>query len=808
MPDERNNITTVFTADISNFSKSTQELNRYISTVNAEFRNATAGMGDWSKSANGLEAKLKQLNGTLAAQKKQLAATEDAYAKLKAEGKENTAEAQKLYIKLQKQQAEVKNTEASIEKYTKALKDCGKATKKAEKSSAGFAGALKSAAGTAKAAVTAIAAIAAGAVTSFFALAESTREFREDMAKLDSAFTASQLNAESASKTYKTLFGAIGESDTAVEASQQIALLANSEEEAAKWAEIATGVVGTFGDALKPETFYEAANETIKLGEATGAYTQMLEGTGYSVDEFNAGLAACTSEEEKQAYMLEISNKLLGDAGAAYNETAKDIIEAREAEAALTQAMAELGAVAEPIMTTLKLLAVDLLQSITPFVELIGDGLTGALNGSADAAATLAEGINGIVKTLLEKVTTMLPMVINIILELIPVIINTLLDALPEILDTLLEMVTQIINMLAEVLPQILQKVAEILPLLIQSIIDALPQLVQALLTLVLAIVDALPSVITTIINALPELIQSLLDAMMEYAPQVLEAAITLFMAIIDALPVIIATVVDNLPRLINSILGFLVKAYPMMLNAFIELLMAIIDALPTIIGTIVKEIPKIGAAIITTLLANLPALIKAAVQLFFGILEAIPKIIIELAKNIPSIITAIASGLESGADMMATAGLNLIKGVWDGISGAAGWIKEKITGFAGNVAGWFKKAFKIESPSKLMEDEVGEYLGEGVGVGVVNSIPKVKKNLAKFGGFVTESLGAINGAGFNAGNYSTAAGGAASGTVNHNSSVVNVYQTFEKMPTSRYALHLAKLETVNAVKYAGGGAS
>lgn len=805
MPDERNNITTVFTADISNFSKSTQELNRYISTVNAEFRNATAGMSDWSKSADGLEAKLKQLNGTLDAQKKKLAETENAYAKLKAEGKENTSEAQRLYIKLQKQQAEVKNTEASIEKYTKALKNCDKQTVKAEKSTGNFARTLAS---TAKTAVLGIAAAAAGAVTGFFALAESTRELREDMAKLDSAFSASKLSADSASDTYKTLFGAIGESDTAVEASQQIALLANSEEEAAKWAEIATGVVGTFGDALKPETFYEAANETIKLGEATGAFTQMLEGTGYSVDEFNAGLAACTTESEKQAYMLDISNKLLGDASAAYNETAKDIIEAREAEAELSKAMSELGAIAEPIMTTLKLLAADLLTSITPFVELIGEGLTGALNGSADAAATLAEGINGIVKTLLEKITTMLPMAINIILELIPAIINTLLDALPEILDTLLEMVAQIINMLAEVLPQILQKVAEILPMLIQSIIDALPQLVQALLTLVISLVDALPSIITTIINALPQLIQSLIDAMIGYAPQVLDAAITLFMTIIDALPVIIAAIIENLPRIINSIIGFLTKAYPMILNNSIELLMAIIDALPTIINLLVKEVPRIVFTIINALISNLPALIQAAVQLFFGILTAIPKIIVELGKNIPSIITAISSGLENGAGDMAKAGLNLIKGVWEGISGAAGWIKEKITGFAGNVAGWFKKAFKIESPSKLMEDEVGEYLGEGVGVGVVNSIPKVKKNLAKFGGFVTDSLGTIGGAGFNAGNYSTAAGGAASGTVNNNSSVVNVYQTFEKMPTSRYALHLAKLETVNAVKYARGGAN
>ena len=55
------------------------------------------------------------------------------------------------------------------------------------------------------------------------------------------------------------------------------------------------------------------------------------------------------------------------------------MISAAEAQAKLTDKIAEIGAIAEPIMTTIKLVAVDLLDTVMPFIELIGEGLQGAL---------------------------------------------------------------------------------------------------------------------------------------------------------------------------------------------------------------------------------------------------------------------------------------------------------------------------------------------------------------------------------------------------------------------------------------------
>lgn len=203
----------------------------------------------------------------------------------------------------------------------------------------------------------------------WLAAIEGTREYRAEMGKLETAFATAGYTTEAATSSYKTLFGVIGETDQAVEAAQQIALLADSEKDVAQWSELAAGVVGRFGDALQPETFFESANETIKLGEATGAYVQMLEGVGMSVEDFNEGLASCSTESEKQAYMLGITKEALGDASKTYNEANKDIIAANKAQERLTSAFAQLGAIGEPILTAIKDKVADMALAAIPHIE-------------------------------------------------------------------------------------------------------------------------------------------------------------------------------------------------------------------------------------------------------------------------------------------------------------------------------------------------------------------------------------------------------------------------------------------------------
>ena len=60
MADKDNNITTRYKVDISELKSQFTEASRLIRLANSEFKAATSGMDDWSKSSDGLTAKLKQ----------------------------------------------------------------------------------------------------------------------------------------------------------------------------------------------------------------------------------------------------------------------------------------------------------------------------------------------------------------------------------------------------------------------------------------------------------------------------------------------------------------------------------------------------------------------------------------------------------------------------------------------------------------------------------------------------------------------------------------------------------------------------
>ena len=125
------------------------------------------------------------------------------------------------------------------------------------------------------------------AVTSIMALSDETRDYRDDMAKLETAFTTAGYSTEAARKTYEDFYALLGESDRSVEAVNHLAELTKSEEELSKWSTIAAGVTAKFGDSLPIEGLTEAANETAKVGKVTGPLADALNWAGISEDEFN-----------------------------------------------------------------------------------------------------------------------------------------------------------------------------------------------------------------------------------------------------------------------------------------------------------------------------------------------------------------------------------------------------------------------------------------------------------------------------------------------------------------------------------------
>ena len=94
------------------------------------------------------------------------------------------------------------------------------------------------------------------------------------------------------------------------------------------------------------------------------------------------------------------------------------------------------------------------------------------------------------------------------------------------------------------------------------------------------------------------------------------------------------------------------------------------------------------------------------------------------------NLVNAIVNGVKSLPSKMANIGKNIVQGIWNGIKNAKDWIIGKIKEFAGGVVKGFKKALGIKSPSKVLRDEVGKWIPEGIAVGIDANTDSVMKAL------------------------------------------------------------------------------
>ena len=549
-----------FSIDVTDLKAGLNAANRAIRESESEFRAAAAGMDDWTESEDGLNAKIKSLNQITDIQRKKVNALQGEYDRLIANGLDPASkEAVELRTKINNETAALNKNEAELKKQTQALKELESGEKKAgdatDDTSEKFEG-LKKAGGIAAGAIAAVGAACVGAVTAFLGLAESTREARTNMAKLETSFQTAGLSAEDAEQTFTELYGVLGDEGKATEATQHLAKISKDEADLAANTRILTGVMAEYGDSIPTEGLAEGMAATAAMGSVQGVLADALEWQGVNLEDYNAKLATLATEEERAAYIQSTLTDIYGASADAYKENNAEVIAANEAQATLNNTLNDLGAIAEPIMTTLKELATDLLTAITPFVSLMGEGLAGALDGTAGAADKLAEGINGIITTVLDKIIEIVPFVMDTLLAIIPTLLNELLGQLPTIFQTLISMVAQVATALGEMLPTLIPLVIDTLLMLVETLIDNIDLLIDAGIALLLGLADGLIEAIPRLIDKIPVIINKLITAITANLPKLIAAGIELIVKLGAGLIVAIPKLVGNIPKVIAAIIG------------------------------------------------------------------------------------------------------------------------------------------------------------------------------------------------------------------------------------------------------------
>lgn len=400
------------------------------------------------------------------------------------------------------------------------------------------------------------------------------------------------------------------------------------------------------------------------------------------------------------------------------------------------------------------------------------EGIQGLVDKITEALPKLLKVGGSIIKGIAQSIINNLPQIVDMgvtifqnliqglteaipqIVSMLPTILKSILDGIIQILPTITSfipsLVTSLIEMLKEAVPILIEQLPTILTQLINGLFDALesfydnaPQLIEMGVNFVLGLANAILEAIPLLIERLPTLIQKMVDYVVSSLPIIINGIIQLVVGIVKALPKIIVALVKAIPKIIKSVIKGLIEALPQLIQGCITLVIELVKNLPTIIIELIKAIPTIIADLIKAFIEGVPQMVEGLIKFVKNVVTNGPKIVASLFKKIPTLIIKIVKKFGKMGEEMLTVGKDIVTGIWKGIKNAGKWLWDKIGGFCDDIVDGFCGFLGIGSPSKVMRDEVGYWMGEGIYEGFKKSDPmaQIKKDFATGVGTLQNSI-------------------------------------------------------------------
>ena len=348
------------------------------------------------------------------------------------------------------------------------------------------------------------------------------------------------------------------------------------------------------------------------------------------------------------------------------------------------------------------------------------------------ANLTLGNDISPYLSTLLETTgnfitNNLFPMIGNIFQSLPQVISVGLIPALNSTID----LAIQGLNFAGENADAMVSTAIDMVMALGTAIIEAAPNLTNAAFQCALAFGNALISYDWTSLGA------QLLVALQGLIPT--ESATNIMQPILDgitaSLPGLLSTGVEIITNLANGILAavpqllatageliiqfadFLLTNLPTMVDAGIQLVVNLSTGIFTAMPKLVEVAQKLMFEAAATLIKHLPEIYAVGVtlpaKLALGIIQALPQLVTAALRMGTQIITTVKNINWIGL------GKDIINGIINGVKMMGDTFITSVVSMCQGALQAVKNFFGIKSPSKVMANEVGRYIPEGIAVGI-----------------------------------------------------------------------------------------
>lgn len=239
-------------------------------------------------------------------------------------------------------------------------------------------------------------------------------------------------------------------------------------------------------------------------------------------------------------------------------------------------------------------------------------------------------------------------------------------------------------------------------------------------------------------------IMQGISTFLVEASPMLLSSLEKIIGTVADTLPGTVMTIIpviyEAVSSIISTLFNYIMSNLPTMMSAGVSLLQGIVSGISSNLPTMLQTGISMLSQFLATIMDYMPQLIVAGGQLIVSLVSG-------LIQSIPSLLDGIGNILSSMWNAFVdydwlSLGKSIIDGIAQGISNFGSIIGNKLREIAGNAFDGVKKFFGIASPSKLMRDQIGRFIPEGIAVGIEANADSVSDAMKDLSNMTTLAFG------------------------------------------------------------------
>jgi phage-related minor tail protein len=362
-------------------------------------------------------------------------------------------------------------------------------------------------------------------------------------------------------------------------------------------------------------------------------------------------------------------------------------------------------------------------DSVSAFLKTCWEGIK-------TAATTVFNAIGTFLKTCWEGIKSVTTTMWNGIKSLLSILWNGLKSTATTVFNALKTAITTVWNTIKSTTSTVWNGIKSLLSTLWNGLKSTATTVFNALKIAVTTVWNTIKSTTSTVWNGIKSLLSTLWNGLKSSASTIFNAIKIAISTVWNGIKSTTSTVWNAIKSVLSGLWNGLKSAATSLFNGIKSVVSGVWNGIKSLTSSVWNSIKSVVTSVWNGIKSSTTTTVNA-------IKNTVSKVFNSLKTTVSTAMNNVKSAIESGWTKaksflqginLSTIGRNIIDGLVNGIKGTAGRVASAVKSIADGIPSTIKKMLGIHSPSRVMRDEVGYWISEGLAKGIeANTKPEKK---------------------------------------------------------------------------------